>query len=230
MNAIEYLLGDLDPETADEDDVLMAQDYLMWCITETDTDIETDPFVAEWQDLFFPETDIVTLSLPDEIGGAWIPVLDGDPRARALFERHYSAKRSLARRHRRKTKLFVGPGEKLVLLSPTADALFVWRREKFVNGGVNRGVCCAVFRNEGPHLSSWLIKEAERYAMCEWPYATRFFTYVDPGEVKSRNPGYTFMKAGWRKLGHTTSRGLLMFEKRIVPTVYHKFAGDPAYV
>jgi hypothetical protein len=54
----------------------------------------------------------------------WVEVRDGDLSGYAIYRRHYSARRYRVQRQR----LFVGPGYKLVLLTPAADALFVWRR------------------------------------------------------------------------------------------------------
>lgn len=44
----------------------------------------------------------------------------------------------------------------------------------------------------------------------KWP-GERFYTYVNPKKVKSTNPGYCFMAAGWKKCG-MTGKGLLIFE------------------
>ncbi len=59
----------------------------------------------------------------------WIEVKDGNDTARALFDQHYSRYRYT---DGRKPLLFVGPGAKMVLLTPCAQALFVWRR--YVDG------------------------------------------------------------------------------------------------
>ena len=139
----------------------------------------------------------------------WIPVKDGDPRALALFLRHYSAltyKRVGGRRNR----LFVGPGEKIVLLTTLCDALFVWR--KFIDKSGQQGVNCAVFRNEGPYLSSELILEAEKLAWERW-LGERLYTYVNAKKIHSSNPGCCFKKAGWRVCGRTKSRALFILEK-----------------
>ena len=98
----------------------------------------------------------------------------------------------------------------MVLLTADCMALFVWR--KFIDKSGQRGVNCAVFRNEGPHLSSTLIREAERLAAGRWP-GERLYTYVNPRRVKSENPGYCFKAAGWRVCGRTAERGLLILEK-----------------
>lgn len=140
----------------------------------------------------------------------WTMVRDGDARALALFNRHYSRYRY---KDGRKPKLFVGPGEKLVLLSKCGQALFVWR--KFVSDDGQQGVNCAVFRNESkkPNMrSSELILEAERIAWRRWP-GERLYTYVNAKKIASRNPGYCFKVAGWTRCGITKVNRLLIFEK-----------------
>jgi DNA modification methylase len=102
----------------------------------------------------------------------------------------------------------VGPGEKLVLLTPRRDALFVWR--KFIDDSGQQGVNCAVFRNEGPTLSSHLITEAMGIAWRRWPGA-RLYTYVDAGKIRSSHPGYCFRMAGWTRAG-TSKGGLVVLE------------------
>jgi hypothetical protein len=136
----------------------------------------------------------------------WHGVKDGNPSALALYERHYSCYRYADGRER---KLFCGPGQKLVLLTEKSDALFVWR--KFIDASGERGVNCAVFRNEGGTLSSLLIMEAEEIGRRKWP-GERFYTYVDPKKIRSVNPGCCFKCAGWRECGRTKG-GLLILEK-----------------
>jgi hypothetical protein len=147
-------------------------------------------------------------------GWHWLPCTDGDPRAYALAMRHYTANPYRDGRRRDPSnpsrRLFVGPGEKMVLLTGDCQALFVWR--KFIDGGGQRGVNCALFRNEGLWLSSTLILEAEDLAWARWP-GERLYTYVNPRKVRSANPGYCFKAAGWRLCGVTKSRRLLILEK-----------------
>jgi hypothetical protein len=135
----------------------------------------------------------------------WLPVKDGDPRALAIVRRHYSWRNYRDGRLRR---LFVGPGEKMVLLTPGSDAVFVWR--KFISGDGQQGINCAAFRNEGLVLSSDLIRQACELARQRWP-GERLYTYVNPRKIKSANPGCCFLKAGWRRCG-VTKRGLLILE------------------
>jgi hypothetical protein len=137
----------------------------------------------------------------------WIPVLDGNESARHLFDRHYSRYRYA---DGRKPKLFVGPGEKMVLSTPCAMALFVWR--KFISGDGQEGVNCAVFRNETDMRSSDLIMEADALADARWP-GERHYTYVDAGKIRSTNPGYCFQRAGWRKCGITKWNKLVILER-----------------
>jgi hypothetical protein len=140
----------------------------------------------------------------------WVPILDGDAIGRALYERHYSAKKSLANRMLRGTRLFVGPGHKLVLSTPDRMALFVWRRERF-RLDLQRGVNCAIFRNEGGGIASDLIRVADSIADERWP-GERHFTFVDPAEVRGNPPGNCFLRAGWRRCG-TTATGLHILER-----------------
>ena len=144
----------------------------------------------------------------------WLPAKDADPRAFAIMQRHYTYNPHNDRRRADWTngarRQFVGPGEKMVLLTADCRALFVWRR--FIDDSGQQGVNCAVFRNEGDELSSRLILEAEQLAWQRWP-GERLYTYVDPRKVASANPGYCFLKAGWRRCGYTKRHKLLILEK-----------------
>ena len=139
-------------------------------------------------------------------GAHWYAIKDGAPRGRWLLNRHYSARHY---KDGRRPRLFVGPGEKMVLMTADGLALFVWR--KFISDNGQQGVNCAVFRNEGPHLSSELIREAEQLAWSRWP-GERLYTYVNPGKIRSTNPGYCFLMAGWKKCG-VSKGGLVILEK-----------------
>lgn len=139
--------------------------------------------------------------------GLWVASSDGDRDAYALFKRHYTFRDY--KRGRRNTQ-FVGPGYKIVLVTASVDALFVWR--KFIDKSGQQGVNCAVFRNESPHPSSLLILEAEKIAWARWP-GTRLYTYVNAKKVRSANPGYCFKAAGWTRCGVSKRRGLIILEK-----------------
>ena len=136
----------------------------------------------------------------------WVEVKDGNDTARAIFDCHYSR---YIYRDGREPKLFVGPGEKLVLISPWADSLFVWR--KFRSADHQVGVNCAVFRNEGPLLSSDLIRDAMKWAWNKWP-GERLYTYVNPRKIRSVNPGFCFKMAGWKFCGISKKRKLAILD------------------
>ncbi|MGH9540907.1 MAG: hypothetical protein ACRD2H_03365 [Terriglobales bacterium] len=136
----------------------------------------------------------------------WVEVRDGNASGRSLFRRHYSYR---PYRDGRDPALFVGPGEKMVPLTPDARALLAWR--KFLSGDGQMGVNCSVFRNEGTQRSSDLIRDAMRLAWARWPQE-RLYTYVDPARVRSANPGYCFLCAGWRRCGTTKCRRLAILE------------------
>jgi len=141
--------------------------------------------------------DVIDVLFPELAIGPWRPAQDGDPVALGLYERHYSARQYQDGRRRR---LFVGPGEKVVLVTHDGRAMFAWRRFQDESG--QQGVNCAVFRNEGAGLSSDLIRDADAVAWTVWP-GERLYTYVDAALVASPNPGYCFKAAGWRFCGRT---------------------------
>lgn len=138
-------------------------------------------------------------------GATWLQVWDGNPTAAAIYDRHYSRNPGS-----RGDPRIAGPGEKLVLLTPCARALFVWR--KFISKDQQEGVNCAIFRNEGAGQSSDLIRAAMVAALVRWPAERRYYTYVNPRRVRSANPGYCFKQAGWRLCGVTKTRRLLILE------------------
>jgi hypothetical protein len=155
------------------------------------------------------------------IDGHWLPVRDGDERALALYLDHYSSAKSRGRVPDRTVRgnfaRFVGPGQHLVLLTVGADALFIWRNQRHRKDS-ERGVECTVFRNAARRsrvLSSLLIREACALAWARWVGA-RLFTFVDPGQLRSRltgrDPGHCFLMAGWCDTGRVTPRGLRVLE------------------
>lgn len=142
-----------------------------------------------------------------KLGTYWYACKDGDPDARAFFDRHYSRKKYA---DGRAPKLFVGPGMKLVLITEDGAALFAWR--KFISDDGQLGVNCAIFRNESKTKSSLLINDACGIAWTQWP-GQRLYTYVDPKKIKSPVPGACFIADGWRKCGITKVNKLIILEK-----------------
>lgn len=140
-------------------------------------------------------------------GGTWIQARDGNSTASAIYDRHYSRNPGSRGDHR-----VAGPGQKMVLLTPCVRALFVWRQfhSKDPTAGPS-DINCAIFRNEGAGLSSALILEAMDLAWQRWP-GERLYTYVNPRRVRSSNPGFCFLAAGWKRCGVTKTRRLLILE------------------
>lgn len=153
------------------------------------------------------------LPSPSSSEPLWWATKDGDRACLALYEKHYSAHRY---RDGRVRKLFCGPGYKWPLRTFDGAAFFVWRKFKDDcidqrTGLPQEGVNCAAFRNEGAHRSSDLIRQADAIADCLWT-DRRHYTYVDAKKIQSRNPGYCFLCAGWKRCG-VTKGGLLVFER-----------------
>lgn len=151
-----------------------------------------------------------------DLAGHWYSVREDDPRALAMYLRHYSSSKARGLRGpvplRGNAAKFVGPGASLVLLTPGTDALFVWRKQQ-LRADDQTGVECSIFRNEGPLLSSDLIREASGLAWQRWP-GERLFTYVWDAKVRSVNPGYCFKMAGWRVCGRNADGRLTILEIR----------------
>ena len=147
----------------------------------------------------------------DDDKPVWYHALDGDDSVRSVFDRHYSRYHY---KDGRKPKLFVGPGQKMVLRTWDCDAIFAWR--KFISDDGQQGLNCAIFRNESmSYRSSDLILLAEIEAMKRWTDNDRFYTYVNPRSARSKNPGYCFICAGWKKCGVTKVNKLIIMEKRL---------------
>jgi hypothetical protein len=169
------------------------------------------------------------------VDGHWFAVRDADPRVIAMYERHYSASPEKKGKHRSGV---TGPSERMVLMTTDSRALWIWRlflppservskmvrpdqrRAKKGLGptdkassyfGDQAGVMCTIFRNEGPMLSSALVKEAMAMAWVRWP-GQRLFTYVWDAKVESVNPGYCFKVAGWRTCGRNKDGRLTILE------------------
>ena len=152
----------------------------------------------------------MTLTLTGE---TWLPVSDKDPRAVAIYLRHYSARHYKDGRGASQYRAgFIGPCEKMVLITPTNDALFAWARAKpGMSKDGQEGVRCSIFRNEGTRLASELIREAMALAWVRWP-GQRLYTYVWDAKVRSVNPGYCFKVAGWRLCGRNKDGRLTILE------------------
>ena len=144
------------------------------------------------------------------VDGNWVGVLDGEPSAAALYQRHYSANPNVSLQKRIRHGMS-GPGESMTLLTVKRDALFIWLHNTIERYDRQVGVNCTVFRNESDTLASTLIIEASELAWGRWP-GKRLWTYVWDAKVKSVNPGYCFKKAGWSVCGRNKDGRLTILE------------------
>lgn len=130
-----------------------------------------------------------------------------DPRALPLADRHYN-RRAVG------SPQFVPPGRCLVLLTEDADALWVtsWPFAEFTRHAWAGAWVCSLFRNEGPVLSSELVRAAVAATVAEWgePPELGMVTFVDPTKTRrKRDPGRCFRRAGFEVAGTTKDRNLV---------------------
>lgn len=143
----------------------------------------------------------------------WQLTNDQDREVLAMFKRHYSHRPYADGREQWQC---LGPGRKLVLKIP-GEAIFGWRA--FKSRANEDGYNCAFFRNEGPRLSSDLIREADLIVDLLWG-PDRHYTYVDAEKTAGRRskhaaPGRCFQEAGWVLLDRVTKRhGRHILERR----------------
>jgi hypothetical protein len=127
----------------------------------------------------------------------WERTTKGDPSAVALADRHYSR-----RRHGRKGGQVGPPGRLLVLMTPCRRALWVshWPDPRLALDGLDAWRC-SIFRNEGAGLSSELIRAAMVRTAQHWVErpADGWVTFVEVDEVRSTNPGFCYLQAGWTR-------------------------------
>lgn len=111
----------------------------------------------------------------------------------ALADRHYS-RQSPGRGSP------IGPVTHLVLVSPDESAVWASTWSEVPDDGLDAWRC-SIFRNEGPALSSDLIRAAMEITAERWlgviSCADGWVTWVNTAKVASDNPGYCFKRAGW---------------------------------
>jgi hypothetical protein len=95
-----------------------------------------------------------------------------------------------------------------VLLTGDADALWVtsWPFAQYVRHAWPGAWICSLFRNESPHLSSELIREAVQVTRHIWPDVpdSGMVTFVNADKTRrKRDPGRCYRKAGWKPCGMT---------------------------
>ena len=122
-----------------------------------------------------------------------------DPLAAVIADRHYS-------RQTIGSPQFVPPGRCLVLRKPDAYWVTSWPFAEYVKHQWAGAWVCSAFRNEGPDLSSELVREAVAATRWYWPEvpALGMVTFVDAGRVRhKRDPGRCYLKAGFKHIGFT---------------------------
>ena len=128
-----------------------------------------------------------------------------------LADKHYS-------RRKVGSPQFMPPGQTMVLVLPTDDAVFGWWRPHPASGlsAMNNldGWTCTIFRNESEHRSSDLILAAERQLAEVYDCGPDgFLTYVWDARVRSTNPGYCFRMAGWQRRGRSADNRKTLLSK-----------------
>lgn len=138
----------------------------------------------------------------------WRESWRGDPAGAAIADRHYNRQKIGAAQ-------FVPPGRCLVLRAGTT-ALWVtsWPFAEYVQHAWAGAWVNSMFRNEGEHLSSNLIRAAVAHTRAHWPDVPDIgmVSFVDADKVRhKRDPGRCYVKAGFRLRG-ATKGGLLAFQ------------------
>ncbi len=145
----------------------------------------------------------------------WILTNRADQEARDIADRHYNRQKVGAPQ-------FVPPGRCLVLkIHQPQGAFWVtsYPYARYVKHAWAGAWVCSAFRNESPHLSSELIREA--VAATRWQALTKenwdepdlgMITFVNLAKVKSNNPGFCYLKAGFKRLKEKTKGGLFVLQ------------------
>lgn len=133
----------------------------------------------------------------------------GDRMALPLADRHYN-------RQKPGTPQFVKPGACRVFLTSDESALWVssFQRPDLVKHAWAGCWENSIFRNEGPVLSSQLIREGVAATLHDWgtPPPGGIITFVDPKKIKAkRDPGYCYIRAGFVAVGWTAG-GLIVLQ------------------
>jgi len=154
----------------------------------------------------------ILMTPTNDKGKLWIPVQKADIRARGIADRHYS-------RQKKGSPQFTRPGNNLVLLTVDCSALWVsWKPSNGIERMDNAGDVyeCTIFHRDGGWLASEMILAAMQFTEEIWGVPPDgWITYVGKDKVKSSNPGYCFLKAGFVKDGTNKKGNLLRLVYRI---------------
>ncbi len=124
-----------------------------------------------------------------------------DPSVVPLADRHYN-------RQTIGSPQFAPPGRAFVLKTYALDAFWItsWPFAEYVRHAWPGAWMCSAFRNEGPALSSDLIREAVAATRHKYgaPPEIGMVTFVDRNKTRrKRDPGRCFRRAGFRVCGET---------------------------
>jgi len=137
--------------------------------------------------------------------GPWLLTHKGDRACRQLADRHYT-------RQTIGSPQFCRPGRNLVLRTAAGDA--VWVTWAGIRDDGLQAWECTIFRNESQYLSRDMVRAAVAATISEWgqPPPNGIITYVDQSKVRSSNPGFCFLSAGFHKMGWSKRRKLLLLQ------------------
>ena len=132
----------------------------------------------------------------------WVRSGRFDRAALPLADRHYN-------RQKPGSPQFVPPGRCLVLLAEDRKALWVTSWPRFALHAWSGAWVNSLFRNEGGGVASEMIRAAVAHSLWHWGTAPDLgiITFVDPTKVRSTNPGYCYLRAGFTHEGWT-AKGL----------------------
>lgn len=144
----------------------------------------------------------------------WWRSWKADPAAVAIAADHYSRRR----RARPDARQWCPPGRGVPLraIESTGSAIWHthWPAADLAMHGFGDAWICSIFRNLGAGLSSDLIVDALAVTRAELgdPPPAGTITFVDEHAVASPNPGYCFKVVGFRPVGRTKDRGLVVLQ------------------
>ena len=141
----------------------------------------------------------------------WIRSNRADPEVVPLADRHYN-------RQKIGSPQFAPPGRCLVLKTAFLDAFWItsWPFAQYVKHAWGGAWICSAFRNEGPQLSSTLIRQAVSATLHEYGEAPELgmVTFVNAAKVRrKRDPGRCYLRAGFSRCGMTKG-GLIALQMR----------------
>lgn len=133
-----------------------------------------------------------------------------DPVVRAIADRHYNRQKVGAAQ-------FAPPGRCLVLKTFDSTAAWItsWPFAEFVQHKWGGAWVNSLFRNEGGHRSSDLIRWAVAHTRAVWPEvpALGIVSFVDASKTAPKEvPGWCYRRAGWSHAGFTQA-GLYAFQQ-----------------